>query len=127
MLTVSVIVRAHRRGGRSARPAGRAVVPAPAPGPAGPLPTPEKAAAHPWSELERNFVQERRVGQAVGSPATAAAALDDLLAATRPDELMVTAQVYSRDDRLRSLELTRELFGDLPAAWVPHSSQPPGR
>jgi luciferase family oxidoreductase group 1 len=79
----------------------------------GTLPTPDDAAAHPWTEPERAFVAERRKGQAVGAPATVAAALGQLLAATRPDELMITSQLYDGADRIRSLELVRGLFGEL--------------
>jgi luciferase family oxidoreductase group 1 len=80
----------------------------------GPLPSPETAAAYPWSDLEREFAQQRRVGQAVGSPETVERVLAELLSSTAADELMVTAQLHSAEDRLRSLELTRGLFGDLP-------------
>jgi alkanesulfonate monooxygenase SsuD/methylene tetrahydromethanopterin reductase-like flavin-dependent oxidoreductase (luciferase family) len=80
----------------------------------GPLPSPETAAAHPWSDLERDFARQRREGQAVGSPETVQRVLDQLLTATQADELMVTAQLHSPEDRLRSLELTRDLFADLP-------------
>lgn len=80
----------------------------------GPLPSPETAAAHPWTELERDFAAQRRDGQAIGSPATVARVLGELLDRTRPDELMITTLAHSPADRLRSLELTRDLFDDLP-------------
>ena len=77
-------------------------------------PTPEQAAAHPWTPAEREFVAQRRAGQAVGSPDTVRAALAELLAATRANELMITSQLHSPVDRIRSTELVRRLFGDLP-------------
>ncbi len=80
----------------------------------GPLPSPERAAAHPWTPLEREFVSQRRAGQAVGSPETVRAALAGLIDATRPDELMITTLAYAREDRLRSIERVRSLFAELP-------------
>jgi luciferase family oxidoreductase group 1 len=76
----------------------------------GPLPTPETAAAHPWSAEERAFVAQRREGQAVGSPETVEKELAALLADTAADELMVTAMLHDPADRIRSIELVRELF-----------------
>jgi luciferase family oxidoreductase group 1 len=78
------------------------------------LPTPDEAADYPWRPGELDFVRQRRAGQAIGGPESVRAALAELLDVTRPDELMVTAQVYDTADRVRSLELTRSLFGDVP-------------
>jgi luciferase family oxidoreductase group 1 len=80
----------------------------------GRLPTPEQAAAHPWTPGEQEFVLQRRDGQAIGSPETVRASLARLLAATEADELMITTQVHSPADRIRSIELVRDLFDDLP-------------
>ncbi|GAB3810637.1 LLM class flavin-dependent oxidoreductase [Micromonospora zhanjiangensis] len=73
-----------------------------------PLATPEEAAAHPYTDLEREFVHERRVGQALGSPATVRRQLAELLARTGADELMLTTMVYDLADRSRSFELIAE-------------------
>ena len=80
----------------------------------GRLPTPEQAAAHPWTPREQQFVLERRAGQAVGSPDTVKRELGRLLEATDADELMITAQIHDLDDRRRSLELVRGLFEQAP-------------
>jgi luciferase family oxidoreductase group 1 len=80
----------------------------------GRLPTPEQAAAYPWSEPELDFVAQRREGQAIGSPATVRTALADLLEATAADELMVTTLVHSPADRIYTLERVRDLFDDVP-------------
>ena len=80
----------------------------------GTLPTPEQATEYPWSPMEREFVAQRRDGQAVGSPDTVRDALAALLKATGPDELMITTLVHSPQDRLRSTELVRGLFAELP-------------
>lgn len=70
-----------------------------------PLATPEEAAAYPYNEFEREFVRQRRDGQAMGSPETVRRQLGDLLARTAADELMVTTMVYDVADRVRSFEL----------------------
>lgn len=80
----------------------------------GPLPTPEQAAAYPWTEMEREFVEQRRVGQAIGSPDTVRTSLAELLAATAANELMISTQVYDLDDRIRSITLVRNLFDAVP-------------
>ena len=73
-----------------------------------PLASPEEAAAYPYTDLEREFVAQRREGQATGSPETVARQLGDLLARTGADELMLTTMVYDIDDRVRSFELIAE-------------------
>ena len=73
------------------------------------LPSVEDAAAYDFSGAEREFVAQRRVGQALGSPATVRAQLHDLLERTGADELMLTNQVYDIKDRLRSYDLIAEL------------------
>nr|WP_205863297.1 LLM class flavin-dependent oxidoreductase [Planosporangium thailandense] len=74
----------------------------------GPLPTPDEAAAYPYSDLELEFARERRVGQAMGSPETVRRLLEQLLERTGADELMLTTQVYDLADRIRSFELIAE-------------------
>ncbi|MGH8859873.1 MAG: alkanal monooxygenase, partial [Jatrophihabitantaceae bacterium] len=81
----------------------------------GTLPTPETAAAYPWSEPERAFVRQRREGQAIGSPQTVEKELAGLLEATAADELMISSLLHDPADRVRSTELVRDLIdGDLP-------------
>jgi luciferase family oxidoreductase group 1 len=72
------------------------------------LVTPEEAAAHPYSDLERAFIEDRWRDQAVGSPETVTRQLTDLLAKTGADELMLTTMVYDLADRTRSFELVAE-------------------
>ncbi|HST49626.1 LLM class flavin-dependent oxidoreductase [Jatrophihabitans sp.] len=79
------------------------------------LPSPAEAAAYEFSPAERAFVEQRRVGQALGSPSTVAAQLAELLGRTGADELMLTNQIYDLDDRLRSYQLIAEL-GERPAS-----------
>jgi luciferase family oxidoreductase group 1 len=71
----------------------------------GPLPTPQEAADHPYTTLDRQLMSERIADQAIGSPDTVRARLTSLLAATRADELMLTTTVFDPADRLRSFDL----------------------
>jgi luciferase family oxidoreductase group 1 len=80
----------------------------------GTLPTPAQAAAYPWAPHELAFVADRRTGQLLGSPETVRSQLAELLAATQPNELMITTLTHSRQDRIRSTELVRGLFDDVP-------------
>ena len=72
------------------------------------LPTPEEAAAHPYTDAEREHIGQRLAVQAVGSPETVRARLADLLGRTGADELMLTAMVYDIGARIRSFELIAE-------------------
>ncbi|HEX5540558.1 MAG TPA: LLM class flavin-dependent oxidoreductase [Micromonospora sp.] len=73
-----------------------------------PLASPEEAAAYPYTEAEREFVEARYAGQAVGSPETVRRQLGELLERTGADELMLTTMVYDIADRMRSYELVAE-------------------
>jgi alkanesulfonate monooxygenase SsuD/methylene tetrahydromethanopterin reductase-like flavin-dependent oxidoreductase (luciferase family) len=73
-----------------------------------PLASPEEAAGYPYSELEREFIQQRRDGQALGSPETVRRQLTELRERTGADELMLTTMVYDIEDRIRSYELIAE-------------------
>ncbi len=72
------------------------------------VPTPEEAAAYPYSAEERTFVEERLAGQVIGAPATVRAGVEELVARTGVDELMVVTSAHSGTDRLRSYELLAE-------------------
>jgi luciferase family oxidoreductase group 1 len=73
-----------------------------------PLASPEEAAAYPYTDLEREFVRQRRDGQAVGSVETVRRQLSELVERTQADELMLTTMVYDIKDRVRSFELVAE-------------------
>jgi luciferase family oxidoreductase group 1 len=73
-----------------------------------PLSTPDEAAAYPYTEPERDFILQRRDGQALGSPETVRRQLSELLTRTQADELMLTTMVYDIADRVRSFELVAE-------------------
>lgn len=70
-----------------------------------PFPTPEQAAAHTWSDADRELVADRVTTQLVGSPSTVADRLEQLATATGADELAVTTITHRHADRVRSYEL----------------------
>jgi luciferase family oxidoreductase group 1 len=74
----------------------------------GRMPSPEEAAAYPYTPLEREFILSRREGQALGSPETVTAQLQALLKRTQADEFMLTTMVYDIDARIHSFELIAE-------------------
>ena len=75
------------------------------------LPSPEEAMAYPYTPLERAQVLASRARHVYGSPTTVRARLDELIAETGADELMVTSTIYAHAERLHSYELLAELFG----------------
>jgi len=71
----------------------------------GRMPSPEEAAAYPYSDVERAFIEDRQSTQHIGSADTVIAGLTDLIKRTEVDELMITTQTHDPADRLRSFEL----------------------
>jgi alkanesulfonate monooxygenase SsuD/methylene tetrahydromethanopterin reductase-like flavin-dependent oxidoreductase (luciferase family) len=69
------------------------------------LPTPEEAAAYPYTPLEQAFVQQRQAHQVVGDPSAVTDGLATLLEQTGADELMLTTVVHDHAERVRSYEL----------------------
>jgi luciferase family oxidoreductase group 1 len=77
----------------------------------GPLPSPEEAAAYPYTELDRDIIGSRQSSHIIGSPETVRRGLEELLQATGADELMITTTVFDPADRMRSFELVAEIAG----------------
>ncbi|RSM63725.1 alkanal monooxygenase [Amycolatopsis sp. WAC 01375] len=74
-----------------------------------PLPTPEEAAAYPYTDIERVFIEDRAASSIIGSPETVHKGLETLLADTGANELMITTMVHDQADRVRSYELVADL------------------
>ncbi|MCK2218973.1 MsnO8 family LLM class oxidoreductase [Actinomadura sp. ATCC 31491] len=70
-----------------------------------PYPTPEEAAAHVWTDADRELVKDRLDTQFVGTPEQVADGLRVLRRVTGADELLVTTITHDHDDRVRSYEL----------------------
>jgi luciferase family oxidoreductase group 1 len=81
----------------------------------GPLPSPEEAAAHPWTPLEEELAATFRRFLSVGTPEQVR---EDLLARLRrsgADELMVTTNIHDPAERRLSYELLAGAFALAPA------------
>jgi luciferase family oxidoreductase group 1 len=76
------------------------------------LPTPEEAAEHVFTPMEREIVRTWTAPLVCGDPDTVRAELEALAARTGADELMLTTMVHSPEARLRSYELVAD-------AWQP--------
>jgi luciferase family oxidoreductase group 1 len=76
----------------------------------GTVPSPEEAAAYPYTPQERQVVDDRIASQVIGSPDTVRAGLAELLDRTQADELMITTLTHDPDSRLRSFELVAKAW-----------------
>ena len=76
----------------------------------GPLPTPEEAAAHPWTEQERHMAQDRRRFSSIGTAEQVRDDLERRLKEADADELIITTQIHDPDERARSYELIMDAF-----------------
>ncbi|MFD9892784.1 LLM class flavin-dependent oxidoreductase [Amycolatopsis sp. NPDC059027] len=74
-----------------------------------PLPTPEEAAEYPYTEIDRVFLEDRFSSSIIGSPETVRKGLEQLLADTDADELMITTMTHAHEDRVRSYEIVADL------------------
>jgi luciferase family oxidoreductase group 1 len=72
------------------------------------LPSPEEAAAYPYSAAEQDVMAEATAAHVVGDPARVTSQLSQLLADTGADELMVTTTTFAHADRVASYELLAE-------------------
>ena len=75
-----------------------------------PLVSPEEAAAHSYSPLDRERLAQNRTRLTVGGIDAAARRLRTLIEATRADELMVTSMVYDHGARRHCYELLARAF-----------------
>jgi len=76
-----------------------------------PLPSPEEALAHPYTDAERAAVARNRSRLFVGDPATIKQKLQPMIDASKPDELMIITAVYDHEARRKSYSLLAEAFG----------------
>jgi luciferase family oxidoreductase group 1 len=90
----------------------------------GAVPSPEEAAAHPYSDVERAFIDDRQATQIIGAPGTVRAGVASLLEASEADELMITTMTFDPADRLRSFELVAGLAGTPAPAAESAAAQP---
>lgn len=77
-----------------------------------PFPSPEQAAALPWTDDDRELVADRVDTQFVGSPGTVVERLRTLRDVTAADELLVTTITHAHADRVSSYELLAKEWDD---------------
>jgi luciferase family oxidoreductase group 1 len=76
----------------------------------GPFPTPEQAAAHPYTERERAFIRASAGRSIVGAPEQVKAKLEAMATDYGVDELVVVTICHDFTARVRSYELLAESF-----------------
>jgi luciferase family oxidoreductase group 1 len=76
-----------------------------------PVPTPEEAARHRYSDEERRYVMGQRERAVIGSQETCRRALESMAERYAADEVMVLTITGDYATRLRSYELLAEAFG----------------
>jgi luciferase family oxidoreductase group 1 len=74
-------------------------------------PTPEEAAEYSFTPMEKEVVRGWTANHVVGSPATVRQGLEDLVARTGADELMMTTMAHDPELRVRSFELVAAEMG----------------
>ena len=74
------------------------------------LPTPEQAARYPYSEMEKLVMVDRMQGQIIGGPDTVRKGIEELVATTGANELMITTSMHDMAGRLRSYEIVAGLW-----------------
>jgi luciferase family oxidoreductase group 1 len=75
------------------------------------LPSPQEAAEYHMTPRDQLVVDSTTGNHVVGDPAQVVAGLDELLARTDADELMITTNVHGHQDRLTSYRLVAEAAG----------------
>ena len=75
-----------------------------------PLPSPEDAAAYPYTQNDRYAVDEYRSRTLIGTPASVRAQIEELARDSGADEVMVVSNLYGHAERLRSYELLAGAF-----------------
>jgi luciferase family oxidoreductase group 1 len=77
----------------------------------GPVPTPEEAAAYSFTPHEKEIVKAWTASHIVGDPDAVRDGIDDLVARTGADEIMVAGMAHDPAARRRSIELIAVAWG----------------
>jgi luciferase family oxidoreductase group 1 len=76
----------------------------------GPVPTPEEAAAHAWTDQELQLAAQRRRFISVGTPEQVREDLERRRLEADADELVITTQVHDLAERVLSYELVAKAY-----------------
>jgi alkanesulfonate monooxygenase SsuD/methylene tetrahydromethanopterin reductase-like flavin-dependent oxidoreductase (luciferase family) len=76
----------------------------------GPVPTPEEAAAHQWTQQELDLAAQRRRFVSVGTPDQVREDLERRRTYADADELIITTQVHDAAERELSYELIAKAY-----------------
>ncbi|RKG92974.1 LLM class flavin-dependent oxidoreductase [Corallococcus terminator] len=90
----------------------------------GPLLPPVDSMDGQLNEMELAEIEHMLACTVVGSPASVREGLQDLIAQTGADELMVTAQIHDHAARLRSFEIVAQVRDSLTRADAPAAPSP---
>jgi alkanesulfonate monooxygenase SsuD/methylene tetrahydromethanopterin reductase-like flavin-dependent oxidoreductase (luciferase family) len=71
-------------------------------------PTPEEAADHEFTPLEREIARSWAVNHVIGDAQQVRSDLEELVERTHADELMITTIAHDPDHRLRSYRMVAE-------------------
>lgn len=74
------------------------------------LPPPLPGYLEQLNPAGRSMLNQVLSCSAIGSPRTVFQALETFINRTKPDELMITSQIYAHEARLRSFEITADFF-----------------
>jgi luciferase family oxidoreductase group 1 len=85
----------------------------------GQLPSPQEAAAYPFTPMEEAIAAEAMSTHLIGDPDTVASGLLRLQQRTAADELMISTRVHSFDARIESLTLVAQAWGTATARGAP--------
>ena len=72
------------------------------------FPSPQEAAAYPFTAAEEALCNAAAASHIIGGPATVKAGIDALVERTGADEIMVSTRVYDVADRIRSIQRIAE-------------------
>ena len=84
----------------------------------GPLEPPVANMDAIWNAMEKSALEERIGASIIGSPSTVKEKINRLLQETEANELIINAQIYDHQDRLRSYEIISELKWKKPVPKV---------
>lgn len=76
-----------------------------------PVPAPEEALSHPYTDADRAVMRRHRALVLVGTPADVRARIEAAARASGANEVMITSMVHSPAERLNGYELLADEFG----------------